>query len=264
MTPVLAVDVRNDLVTCGLGTRGDWRSVRRFGAMTGRSADEYAFLLAMLAPGGEVGADRPSAAWISSVVPQLTPVLVEAVRTAFGVAGTFVIGPGTRTGLRIRTDLPAELGSDLVCGAVAARELTDRACIVVDSGAALTFSAINARGEFLGAAIAPGILAATRSLRRSTAQLPDVRIEAPRQIIGRTTVQAMQAGIAAGYEGLVERILDRMSAELDPGGASGGVDVIGTGDDAGRSLFLSLGSIRFVPDLVLDGIALVAARNGSS
>ncbi len=255
---ILAVDVRNNLVTMGLREGGTWILVKRFGASATRTADEYAMFMSAAADelmqfdGIDLGC-----AWISSVVPSLTPVIAEAVKTAFGLDSR-IIGPGVRTGLKIRTDLPSEVGTDLVCAAVAARELCAGACIVIDSGVALTFSAINSRGEFEGVVIAPGIEASVRALRKSTAQLPLVNVECPARVIGRTTVQSIQSGILIGYEGMVGRILERMRAELEPG--SGAIEVVGTGDELGRSVLAACGHVHFVPTLVLDGIAIIAAR----
>lgn len=255
----LAVDIRNDLVTMGLREGETWILVKKFGAAVARTADEYAMFMSAaadeLAP---LGAMDAKTAWISSVVPILTPVVSEAIATAFGI-GCRVIGPGIRTGLKIRTDLPSELGTDLVCAAIAAKELCGGACVVIDSGAALTFSAINAAGEFEGAVIAPGMSSSLRALRESTAQLPLVKLENPVHVIGRTTVQSIQSGILVGYEGMIERILSRMKAELEPDGDR--VEVIGTGDDLGRSVLEACGQRRFVPELVLDGIAIIAGRN---
>jgi len=259
---LLAIDARNRGLTVGTWTGSAWHSIRRFGAMPGRSADEYSLLLSALRP-PEPG-DIVESAWISSVVPALTPLLVEAVAGTFGVEAR-IIGPGVRTGVKIRTDQPSELGADLVCAAAAAYELVRAPCIVVDAGLALTVSAISGAGEFLGAAIAPGITAAAEALRASAAQLPEVKLEMPDCAIGTSTVGAIQSGILFGYQGLVTALVGRMSSELetDAGGSPAGAApvVVGTGDKLGQRLLAACGYGRFVPDLVLEGIALIAARN---
>jgi len=265
---LLAIDARNRSVTAALRDGSAWRSIKRFGAAPERSADEYALLLSTLKEkdGGENGAKGGiDSAWISSVVPALTPRLAEAVAAAFGVEPV-VIGPGVRTGVKIRTDQPSELGADLVCAAAAAFELVRGPCIVVDFGVALTFSAVNASGEFLGVAIAPGLGAAAESLRASAAQLPEVRLDFPASAIGRGTASAIQAGILLGYQGLVKGLVERMARELleDAGGAPSGIaaTVVGTGDAMGGRLLAACGFERFVPELVLEGISLIASRAG--
>ncbi|HET7839931.1 MAG TPA: type III pantothenate kinase, partial [Rectinemataceae bacterium] len=234
---LLALDARNRSVTVGLRDGGDWLTIRRLGSDRERTADEYALLLQAVREAAPASGKAIDSAWISSVVPALTPRLVEAVASAFGLQAS-VIGPGVRTGVKIRTDLPSEVGSDLVCVAAAARELVKGACVVVDFGAAIAFSAINAAGEFLGAAIAPGIETAQAALRSTAAQIPDVRLEPPRFAIGRNTAASIQSGILLGYSGLVSRLVGLMREELGAAhGGSGGsssVDVIGTGDALGR------------------------------
>ncbi len=263
---LLAIDARNRSVTVGLKEGDAWLAIRRLGSAQDRTADEYALLLSAVreaAPSPGLAVDT---AWISSVVPGLTQRLVEAVASAFGMAAS-VIAPGVKTGVKIRTDLPSEVGSDLVCVAAAARELVKGACIVVDFGAAIAFSAINGLGEFLGAAIAPGIDAAQAALRSTAAQIPEVRLETPKMVIGRNTTASIQAGIILGYSGLVAHLVSLMREELGSSlGGSGGassVEVIGTGDAIGRGILQSCGYPRFVPDLALDGIALIASRAGS-
>jgi len=252
---LLALDVRNSGILAGFRDGGAWSAVVRLGV--DRSADELGILLEACARragfGAELGIDE---AWVSSVVPAMTPRVVAALDSAFGVEAS-VVGPGTKTGLKIRTDTPSELGSDIVCAAVAARTMTPGAAIVVDFGAAIVLSAMNSAGELLGAAIAPGIETAARSLRLSTAQIPDVRLDEPRRAIGRNTAQSLQSGILFGYGGLVRRLAEMMADEMGEA-----PEVIGTGDEAGRAVMAGVGYGVFEPYLALDGLALIAERNG--
>jgi type III pantothenate kinase len=176
-----------------------------------------------------------------------------------------------RTGVKIRTDVPSEVGSDLVCAAAAVRELVDGPCVIVDFDAAIAFSAIGRSGDFLGAAIAPGIGTAAAALREAAALLPEVplawplpgRSDDPGPAIGKSTAQSVRAGIGFGYAGLVDRIVRRQREELVALGEADtpeAVAVIGTGDEEGRELFSSLGLGRFIPELVLEGVAIIAAR----
>jgi len=263
---LLALDARNGAVNAGFRAGGRWLSIMRFGA--DRSADEYAFLLEAAAsracssadgaaPDGD-DAGRVTAAWISSVVPALTPALAAAVDLAFGLEAR-VVGPGVRTGVKIRTDNPTEVGSDLVCAAAAAWTLAGGACVAVDFGAALTAIAVNERGELLGAAIAPGPAAAAAALRASAVQLPEVRLEAPDRAIGRNTVQAVRSGIVLGYGGLVSRLVELMRVEL-----GGTAALLGSGDQIGRDILAGMDALGFQPDLALDGLALIAERNDPS
>lgn len=257
-----ALDARNGGLCLGFRSGDAWLPLARFGP--DRSADEYAFLFeaaflrAMRAAGaGSSSAPdaAPDKAWLSSVVPAMTPRLIEAFRLAFGLDAR-VVGPGVKTGVKIRTDQPAEVGSDLVCQAAAAYELVGGACVVVDFGVALTLAAVNEAGELLGASIAPGLQTAAWALRRSAAQLPQVRLEEPTRAIGRNSAEALRSGILVGYRGLVSALVAGMRAEL--GGAAA---LVGSGDELGRGILAALGCDRFAADLTLDGIAVIAARN---
>jgi type III pantothenate kinase len=269
---LLALDARNRFLSLGFrcGPGSPWLEITRLGVSPLRTADEYSFFIeaaygrarsAAMAAGldPEVGE-----AWLSNVVPSLTTPLVEAVRKSFGIEAV-VLGPGVRTGVKVRTDLPSEVGSDLICMTVAARELVGKPCLVASFGTVLAIAAIDAAGDFVGAAFAPGFLAAAESLRRDAAQIPEVRLAEPPKAIGKSTVQAVQSGIVIGYGGLLSRLIERMSAELSSpasvaGDAAAEVKVVGTGFEEGRAILEAEGYRLFVPDLVLEGIAIIASR----
>jgi type III pantothenate kinase len=251
---LLALDLSNGMLVSGFRQEDRWLSTSRLGP--DRTADEYAFLLeASAARAGIDQLGRIHAAWLSSVVPAATPRVVQAVRLAFGL-GTALVAPGIRTGVKIRTDVPTEVGSDLVCAAVAARALIDGPVIVVDFGTVIAISAINGEGELLGVSIAPGLDLSMLAIKSGAAQIPEVRLDLPRRAIGRTTVQSVQSGVMLGFGGLIQRIVDLMSSEMGSSPV-----VIGCGDEDGRHLLASIGHERFVPELVLDGLSIIAERN---
>ena len=261
---LLAIDLRNRSASFGFREGKSWLGLCRSGVSPERSADEYAFFMEKAferarRSGGEGEVDS---VWVSSVVPALTPRILEAAKTCFGLDAV-LIGPGTKTGVKIRTDLPTEVGSDLVCSAAAAREIGGLPCLVVSFGAVLAISAVDASGDFVGASFAPGLSAAAESLRGSTAQLPGVRLDRPQRAIGRSSAQSVQSGIVLGYGGLLSRLVELMSAELLASPSPGQkVQVLGTGDEEGRAILAAEGFELFVPDLVLEGIAIVAGLGG--
>ena len=257
-----ALDAPNGAVTVGFREGESWLPLAKLGV--DRTADEYAFLLEATvasASGGEKPDGSLRDAWISSVVPALTPRLAEGIERAFGVVPG-VVGPGVKTGVKIRTDQPSEVGSDLVCQAAAAFEIVRGSCIVADFGAALTLTAVNAAGELMGVAIAPGLETAAWALRNCAAQLPQVRLEETSRAIGTNSIASVRAGIMLGYAGLVRELAGRMRVELAsaaPGSAEAAL--LGTGDELGKTVLEGLGAMAFVPDLTLDGLALIAAKN---
>jgi type III pantothenate kinase len=153
---------------------------------------------------------------VSSVVPPLDSILREVAERYFSVKPLF-IEPGTRTGIPILTDNPAEVGADRIVNCVAAFDRFHGPAIVVDFGTATTFDVISAKGEYLGGAIAPGLGISADALFARAARLPRVDIKKPAKIIGTNTVDHLQIGLYYGYIGLVDGILARMIAELGPG-----------------------------------------------
>jgi type III pantothenate kinase len=146
---------------------------------------------------------------ISSVVPDLNDAFRSLAEQHFHVTPRFV-DHTTNTGLTILYDRPSELGSDRIVNAVAAVEKYGAPCIVVDFGTATTFNAINSKREYLGGIIAPGIMTSADALFSRAAKLPRVAIERPKNVIGKSTVEAMQSGIFYGYGNLVDGLLEQM------------------------------------------------------
>ncbi len=150
---------------------------------------------------------------IASVVPPVNPSLTRMVEVLFGLTPLFV-DHTTDTGLKILYDSPSELGADRIVDAVAAVTKYGAPCIVVDFGTATTFNAVNEAREYLGGAIAPGVMVAAEALFSRAAKLPRVEIKKPEKVIGTSTVGAMQSGLYYGYAGLVDRVLAQMIAEM--------------------------------------------------
>jgi type III pantothenate kinase len=150
---------------------------------------------------------------ISSVVPKLSPIFIEISKKHFLIEPV-VLSPKSFPNIKILIDDPSELGSDIFCNVVAAYSKYKSACIIVDFGTALTFTAVTANAEILGVAIAPGLKTAVKSLFSNTAQLPEVPLELPTNAIGKNTPQAIQSGVLLGYQGLVKEIILNMKSEL--------------------------------------------------
>ncbi len=220
---LLAIDIGNTNVVLGVFHRESLRATWRVATDVHRMPDEYGvFLLNLLPRVGLVPEDITEAA-LSSVVPPLDSVFEELCQRYF-VAKPLVIGPGTRTGVRICTDNPREVGADRVVNAAAAHKLYGGPLIVIDFGTATTLDAVSADGDYLGGAIAPGIQVATEALVQRASKLPKIEMVRPRHAIGRNTVAAMQSGIIFGYVGLVEGIVTRIRQEL-----GGTAKVVATG-----------------------------------
>lgn len=148
-----------------------------------------------------------------TVVPALRPALRAAAR-ALGVRAPLEVGPGTRLGLRLAVRTPSEVGADRVLNALAARARHGAPCVVVDFGTATTFDCVSRRGDYLGGAILPGPRLAAKALRLHTAKLPEVPVAPTRRVIGKDTVECIQAGLYWGYLGMIERVLKMTLSEM--------------------------------------------------
>ena len=254
----LAIDVGNTNVTLGLFEGESLRATWRLATDIERLADEYGSLILSLVQHSGLSTNEVEEAAMTCVVPELEPVFHTVCRRYFGVT-PLVIGVGTRTGLKVLYDTPRDVGADRVVDAVAAiRMYGPPPLIVVDIGTATVFDAINADGEYLGGAIAPGPGIAFEALIQRAAKLYRVEFTRPESTIGRNTIAALQSGIIFGYVGLVEGIVARMKAEL-----GGQARVIGTGGYA-ASIAAETNIIEKVdPDLTLRGLRLVFDMNRS-
>jgi type III pantothenate kinase len=192
---------------------------------------------------------------ISSVVPTSTGALRDMVERYFSFPPV-VVEPGTKTGIPILTDNPRELGADRVVNALAAYDRYGGPCIVIDFGTATTYDTVSDKGEFLGGVIAPGVQTKNASLSRETARLPQVELQAPRGVIGKNTVEAIQSALVFGTAAEVDGIIDRMRKEL-----GGSATVVATGGLAS----VIVPHCQFVdeldPWLTLEGLRLVFERN---
>ncbi len=178
-----------------------------------RTSDEFGVLIETLFRVAGLESSHVRAVAISSVVPQIDLALSRGVKTYFNCEAAYFTA-ATQALLDVTTERPKEVGADLLASAVAAKARHGTPAIVVGYGTATTFGAISREGEFLGAAIAPGIRISIDALVDRTAKLPQVALDVPHGPIGRDTVSALQAGIVFGFVGQTEAIVARMRAAI--------------------------------------------------
>lgn len=258
---LLALDVGNSQITVGLYEPPAWRAQWRLTTDTSRSADEYGVYLAELFRREGHDPSEVKGVVLSSVVPAVTSTLETVCRERIGCR-PLVVAPGIRTGMEVRYHPPSSLGSDRLVNAVAARARWGAPVIVVDFGTATTFSVVDARGAFVGGAIAPGVGTSADALAEAAARLRHVGLatESPVPLIGKRTEASIRAGVLYGHASLVSGLLKRMMAELEPEGRP--VPAVATGGFAGLIAPL-VPLIRTTdPQLTLEGLRLVAELNG--
>ena len=142
---------------------------------------------------------------VSCVVPSLLFNLTKACRRYLDIE-PLVVGSGVKTGMRVRTDNPREVGADRVVNAVAATKRWGSPVVVVDFGTATTFDCVDHKGDYVGGAIAPGLSISAEALFQRTSKLPKVEVSRPRRAIGTNTIASMQSGLFYGYVGLVDHL----------------------------------------------------------
>ena len=210
---ILAVDIGNTHVCVGSLDGLETKNMYRLQTNIGRTEAEYAVLMHQLITLTGMGNVRYEGAILSSVVPQLTGVLYNAVKIVTGCE-PIVVGRGVKTGLNIRIDDPSSLGADMVVGAVAALHKYKPPMILIDMGTATTVSVIDAKGCFLGGAILTGVHLSLNALNSGTSQLPKIDLHNPGKVIGSNTEECMKSGAVYGTACMIDGMIDRMEAEL--------------------------------------------------
>jgi type III pantothenate kinase len=255
---LLTIDVGNTHTVLGLFDKDEVVEHWRIKTDARRTADEMAVVLSGLLAQFP-GVQDVSGIALCSTVPSLLHEMRAMIRRYYGDVPAVIVEPGVKTGVPVLTDNPKEVGSDRIVNSLAAHHLFGGPCIVVDFGTATTFDAVSGRGEYLGGAIAPGIEISVDALGARGAQLRKVELAKPRSIIGKNTVEALQAGILYGFVGQVDGVVERMAAELadDPNS----VTVVATGGLASIVLDEATTIDTHEPWLTLIGLRLVYERN---
>ena len=252
---LLVVDVGNTQTHFGAYEGGQLLEHWRFATVRQSTADELGAALANLLELRGMRLDGLDDSIVSSTVPELAPEWTEMARRYLGHEMP-VVGPGIRTGMPIRMDNPRELGADRLVNAVAAYEIFQTSCIVVDFGTAITYDVVSGDGDYLGGIISPGVQISLEALSSRAAKLPTIDLGEPRTLIGKSTVDAIRSGVVYGFAAAVDGIVGRLRAELGPE-----VATIATGGLA-RVIVPFTESIDRVDDLLtLEGLRLIRERN---
>ena len=251
---ILTIDVGNTHTIIGAFCEGKLLFTSRISTDRHKTQDEYAVAIrSVLSLHGAT--DSIDGAIISSVVPQVSSLLENAIKMLFGCR-VFVVGPGVKTGLNIKIDNPAQLGADLVCVSVAAQNKYPLPSIVFDLGTATPLSALTAKGEMIGGSILTGVGTALNALAQGTAQLPQISLSGEVSVIGSNTVDCMRSGAIIGAAAMIDGMILRYKEILGEN-----TTVIATGGLAGSIVPHCRESIVVDDNLLLDGLYSIYKKN---
>ncbi len=247
---LLALDIGNSNISLGVFRERELLCRAKLSAQAERSGDEYAAALGTLLAMDGVAAGDVDGCILSSVVPGLTGLVEEGVRRLTGLAPVKV-GPGIRTGFRIRLDDPAQLGGDLVADTVAALEEYGAPLVLIDAGTVTTIAAVDKGRTYLGGVLLPGIRSGAAAFKETTALLPAIALGAgEEECLGRNSADAMRRGLVLGCAMMVDGFIGRYRAL--PGMA--GARAVATGGSAGLVTAACRERIIRDPDLTLKGL----------
>ena len=253
---LLAIDVGNTNFTCGIFDGEDLLTTFRMTTKEKRTSDEYGLLFCGLVENRGIKKEKITDVIIASVVPDVMHSLTNSIMKYFDCK-PMIVGAGTKTGLRIVTANPKEIGADRVVDAVAGYELFGGPVLVIDYGTATTYDLVNGDGEFVSGVTSPGIGISANALWNEAAKLPKIEIKKPESILAKETVTSMQAGLVYGTIGQTEYIVKKMIEE------SGypDVKVVATGG-LGRIIAEETDCIHeYDPMLTMKGLYLIWRRN---
>lgn len=254
---ILAFDVGNTETTLGLFDSGNLLDHWRIATRHDHTVDELGLLVrSLLRESGFDPADI-SATVIASVVPPLTPSLVEMSERHLGVPAR-VLDAHSDLPIRLEVEEPLSVGADRIANTIAVAALYRADTIAVDLGTATTFDCITGDGAFLGGIIAPGVQSGAETLVRRTAKLPRVDLEPPPAVIGRRTETALQSGIFYAAVETIDGIVRRIKEEWN----RPGILVVATGGLATLLAPHSRTIDRVEPFLTLYGLDIAYRQIG--
>ena len=253
---VLVIDVGNTNITFGVYKKTELITTFRMMSNVSRTSDEYGMMITALLDNNGVPKEKIDGAIIASVVPNLMHALTGAV-TKYIKVKPMVVGPGTKTGIKIVTENPREIGADRIVDAVGAYEKYGGPVLVLDFGTATTYDLVTDKGEFAAGITAPGIKISAKALWNDTAKLPEIEIKKPKSILAQETISSMQAGLVYGQIGQTEYIIKCVKEES----GFDNLKVVSTGG-LGRLISDETDMIDvYDAALTLDGLRIIYEKN---
>lgn len=254
---LLAIDVGNTNIT--LGVFDGEKIVGTFRLNTGiaRTSDEYGIVIGDIMELNKIPRDSIKNVIIASVVPAVMHSLTSAVVKYFHTK-PIIVEAGIKTGIRVVTENPKQIGADRIVDAAAAYHIYGGPVLVLDFGTATTYDLVDVDGAFVSGVTAPGIRISAKALWEDAAKLPEIEIKKPKSILAKETISSMQAGLVYGQIGQTEYIVKNMIKE------SGyeNVKVVATGGLGGMIAKETDCIDIYDPDLTLKGMRFIFEKQG--
>lgn len=253
---ILVVDVGNTNITYGVFDGDELVSTFRMMSKTPRTSDEYGIMIREMLKKNDIDRQEIEGICVASVVPNIMHSLLGGL-SKYVKESILTVGAGTKTGIKIITEAPKEIGPDRIVDAVGAYVKYGGPILVLDFGTATTYDYITEKGEFAAGITAPGLRISAKALWEDTAKLPEIEIKKPKSIMAQETISSMQAGLVYGQIGQTEYIINQVKKE------SGREDlkVVATGG-LGRIIADETDMIQvYDPMLTLEGLKFIYDKN---
>lgn len=253
---LLVIDIGNTNITLGVFEDITLKTSFRMTTQKTRTSDEYGLLICNILEMKKINKEEIKEVTISSVVPKIMHSFVLAIVNYLGI-NPLIVGTGTKTGIKIVTANPKEIGADRVVDAVAAYDIYGGPVLVMDFGTAITYDLITEDGAFIAGVTCPGLQISANALWNDTAKLPEIEIIKPNSILAKDTVTSMQAGLVYGCIGQTEYIVRKMIQEADIKNCR----VVATGG-LGKIIAEATDVIEvYDPNLTLKGLKIITDKN---
>ena len=252
---ILAVDIGNTNIVVGFLDKTNIIAQGRIGTDKKKTDMDFLIQLKLMLSVYSIKQSDIEGSILSSVVPEITKEVSHALELLINKK-PFIIGSGIKTGLNIKIDNPKSLGGDRVCDAVCVIEEYKTPAIIIDMGTATTLSVVDKNHNHIGGMIIPGMKTSLDSLSDHASQLPFRSLEAPKNLIGKNTVECMQSGLIYGNTCMIDGLIDRIKEEIE-----GDVTVIVTGGLGKLITPYSKHKLTYDPNLLLKGLYYIYNKN---
>ena len=253
---ILTIDVSNTNINCGVFAESGLITTFHLNSKQAYTSDEYGMMLVNLLQTNNIEKTAITGTVVASVVPGIIGNIASALTRYIGTS-PLIMGPGTKTGIKITADNPREIGANRIATVVAGYELYGGPVLVIDFGTATTYDLVTADGCFGVGVTAPGLGISAEAMWEKTARLPEVEIKKPKSILAKETVSSIQAGLVYGQIGQTEYIINQIKKE------SGYTElkVVATGG-LGRIIADETDTIQiFNSHLTLEGLKIIYHKN---